>query len=118
MKTIKLLSCLMLMAIITIATSASASSPSISLPYQSHTLVNPPNWAFETNQAAQLNPDSRSIVVSSGCDVNGDGYDDIIVGSPGYDTPSFQDAGRAWLFLGTKNGLSTIPSEVFDHPYV
>jgi hypothetical protein len=43
--------------------------------------------------------------VNSAGDVNADGYDDVIVGSPGY--PAY--AGRAELFLGSKRGLSAKP---------
>jgi hypothetical protein len=37
-------------------------------------------------------------------DVNGDGYDDVIVGSVFYDTPN-ESAGKAYLFLGGPAGL-------------
>ena len=33
-------------------------------------------------------------------DINGDGYADLLVGSPGYDEPSVENAGRAQLYLG------------------
>jgi hypothetical protein len=38
--------------------------------------------------------------LGAGGDINGDGYDDLLVGDPEADTGMFQDAGRAYLFLG------------------
>jgi len=47
-------------------------------------------------------------------DVNGDGYDDWIVGQNGYDlndiNSSDQNVGRALLYLGGRTGLSTTPA--------
>ena len=37
-------------------------------------------------------------------DVNGDGYDDVLVGAPGDDT-RFEDAGAAYVFSGANGGL-------------
>ncbi|MFB3850783.1 MAG: FG-GAP-like repeat-containing protein [Acidobacteriota bacterium] len=42
-------------------------------------------------------------------DVNGDGYCDVIVGAPYYDNGQ-SDEGAAFLFYGSSNGLSSIPS--------
>lgn len=42
-------------------------------------------------------------------DVNNDGYDDIMVGAKRYDNPE-NDEGRAWLYLGSASGLSTVPA--------
>jgi hypothetical protein len=42
-------------------------------------------------------------------DVNGDGYDDVIVGAWLYDT-TLLDAGKAFLYLGGPNGLSVTPA--------
>ena len=47
--------------------------------------------------------------VSLAGDVNGDGYDDIIVGSPGYQYALPDDAGRVSLFLGGPSGLASSP---------
>ncbi len=47
--------------------------------------------------------------VSSAGDVNGDGYDDVIVGAYLYDTANSY-AGKAYLYLGSESGLSITPS--------
>ncbi|MBN2170128.1 MAG: FG-GAP repeat protein [Candidatus Krumholzibacteriota bacterium] len=41
-------------------------------------------------------------------DVNGDGYDDALLGAPDYDNGQ-TDEGAAWLFLGSHLGLSFVP---------
>jgi hypothetical protein len=114
MKRTRLLSCFLLFVILCTTTIASASSTNIPLLHQNHMLVNPPNWSFETNQNEQTV--NLALVVSSGCDVNGDGYDDIIVGDKDYDIGGFGDAGRAWLFLGSETGLLMTPDMTFDPP--
>jgi hypothetical protein len=46
--------------------------------------------------------------VAGGCDVNNDGYGDVIVGAPRYDTSQI-DAGLAYVFLGAAYGLNINP---------
>ena len=41
-------------------------------------------------------------------DVNGDGYSDVIVGAPEFDT-GFDQAGRAYVYAGSASGLSIEP---------
>ena len=50
-------------------------------------------------------------------DVNGDGFDDVLIGDPGNDDP-VHDEGRALLFMGSAAGLPGGPSWVFlgDRP--
>ncbi len=45
-----------------------------------------------------------STGLAGGVDVNGDGYDDIIVGSPGYDEPSGTDNGKVYVVFGRNAG--------------
>lgn len=51
--------------------------------------------------------------VAKAGDVNGDGYDDIIVGSTRHDEGGIVDAGAVYVFLGSADGLSTTPSTSF-----
>ena len=59
-----------------------------------------PAWTFSTGQEWA----SVGWVNKVG-DVNNDGYDDVIIGSPWYDG----QRGKVWLFLGSATGLSTTP---------
>ena len=57
---------------------------------------------------AQLesNQDRANLGAVSGAgDVNGDGYDDVIVGAPGYDAGQ-TDEGAAFVFLGSATGIA------------
>ena len=64
-------------------------------------LMTNPDWSAESNQA-----DSRfGEEVASAGDVNGDGYDDIIVGAE-----DFNNEGRAFVYYGSPTGPSTTPS--------
>ncbi|MBW2703435.1 MAG: FG-GAP repeat protein [Deltaproteobacteria bacterium] len=44
--------------------------------------------------------------LDSAGDVNGDGYDDVIVGAPDYNT-FYKDVGKAYVFHGSASGLSS-----------
>jgi hypothetical protein len=50
--------------------------------------------------------------VAGAGDVNGDGYADVLIGAEG--TSSYR--GSAYLYLGSSNGISTLPSTRFDDP--
>jgi FG-GAP repeat len=66
--------------------------------------LNPlPDWTAEPDQAEA----SFGSVRSAG-DVNADGYDDVIVGAPGY-THGQAGEGRAFVYLGSPSGLSPTP---------
>jgi hypothetical protein len=66
-------------------------------------LSSTPAWSVESNQAG-----ATSWSVASAGDVNGDGYDDILVGSPFFDDPEM-DEGRVHLYLGSDAGVSALP---------
>jgi hypothetical protein len=82
-------------------------------------IVKAPDWMFETNQVADISVyDHRELMVASGCDVNGDGYDDVLVGDRDYDyLYSRDDNGRVWLYFGSANGLSNTADIIFNPPY-
>lgn len=71
------------------------------------------NWSAESNQAnAQF-----GFSVASAGDVDGDGYDDVIVGAWQYDSGA-TDSGRAYLYYGSEGGLSTTPDRIIEPPVV
>jgi hypothetical protein len=63
-----------------------------------------PAWSAESDQAeAQF-----GISVGGAGDVNGDGFDDVIIGAFGFDHGQ-SDEGRAFVYLGSATGLSALP---------
>src|SRR5262245_38900166 len=66
-----------------------------------------PAW---TIAGSQPGANLGSSLASAG-DVNGDGFDDILVGEPGYDSPAPDNVheGRALVYLGSPLGPSTTP---------
>ncbi len=63
-----------------------------------------PDWMVESDQG---DADFGRTIGCAG-DVNGDGFDDIIVGAHGLDNGQ-TDEGRAFLYLGSMNGPSLSP---------
>jgi uncharacterized repeat protein (TIGR01451 family) len=61
-------------------------------------------WMVESNQE-----DARLGEVSTAGDVNGDGYDDVLVAARNYDNGEL-DEGRAFVYHGSAAGLSTTPN--------
>ena len=55
--------------------------------------------------------------VATAGDVNGDGYSDILVGSPNWNTP-FANGGRVQLFLGSASGIAATAAWTLDGPQV
>ncbi|MBN1581499.1 MAG: FG-GAP repeat protein, partial [Anaerolineae bacterium] len=65
------------------------------------------DWSVQGGQA-----DAALRVAATAGDVNGDGYADVIIGIPGYDTVH-ENAGRAVLYYGNgSNGLSLLPRQM------
>ncbi len=67
-----------------------------------------PAWTIEGEQA-----DANLGLVAAAGDVNGDCYDDVLVGAPGYDNGESNE-GRASLYLGSASGLSTTVAWAFE----
>jgi hypothetical protein len=63
-----------------------------------------PAWTFEASQAQAW----ISAAGSAG-DVNGDGFDDVLVGTHGFSNGELFE-GRAWHFLGSPSGPGTTPA--------
>jgi FG-GAP-like repeat/FG-GAP repeat/FlgD Ig-like domain len=68
-----------------------------------------PAWTSESNQATA----AWGRAVGAAGDVNGDGYDDVIVGAPLYDN-GHTDEGRAAVFLGSPAGLAASPAWIVE----
>jgi hypothetical protein len=64
-----------------------------------------PDWTFEGNQLFA----ALGYSVASAGDVNGDGFDDVIIGAVGYSNPQ-RNEGAAFLFLGSPDGLTSSPA--------
>ena len=68
-----------------------------------------PDWTYECNLAAS----SCGYALASAGDINGDGYDDIIVGTPHYDSP-LTNEGAALIFLGSATGPSLTANYILE----
>ena len=78
-------------------------------PTSPDTTVLTPNWHFETDQATDSSSRHRELTVASGCDVNGDGYEDVLVGDRDHDPIRRVSSGKAWLFYGGRRRLERLP---------
>lgn len=65
-----------------------------------------PGWVRQSN--AFVNSFGTSLANAG--DVNGDGYDDVIIGSRGYDSGSLFQEGKASLYYGSPCGLEQDPA--------
>jgi hypothetical protein len=65
--------------------------------------------AADARITAQTVGDNLGVSVSIAGDVNDDGFDDLLTGARGHDTPGIQ-SGRAYLFLGPRSG-SLLPTQ-------
>ncbi len=52
--------------------------------------------------------------VASAGDVNGDGFSDVIIGTPQYDEGANANVGRTFVYHGSATGLSAIPNSTMD----
>ena len=68
-------------------------------------LASTASWSAVANTANTL----LGTSVAAAGDVNGDGYDDVLVGAPGYDN-GHNDEGAAFVYHGSAVGLTTQPS--------
>jgi FG-GAP repeat/FG-GAP-like repeat len=64
-----------------------------------------PNWTAESDQASAL----FGASVSTAGDVNGDGFDDVVIGVVAYDNGETNE-GRAFVYHGSASGLSSTPA--------
>ncbi|MBK7445971.1 MAG: FG-GAP repeat protein [Ignavibacteria bacterium] len=65
-------------------------------------LSSSPSWSKEINQASA----NFGWSVATAGDVNGDGYSDVIIGAPNYDSVQTNE-GRAYIYLGSASGLQS-----------
>ena len=72
-------------------------------------ISNTPTAILESNQANA----EFGYAVATACDVNGDGYSDVIVGAPFYDKGQ-TDEGVAFIYQGSASGLVDTPSKVVE----
>lgn len=70
---------------------------------------NIPQWFFESDQAAA----SLGFAVSGAGDVNGDGFEDVLVGAPKYSGLAHK-SGAVFAFYGSTGGLQATPQWRFD----
>ncbi len=68
------------------------------------------DWTVNGSQAFS----QFGFAVGTAGDVNGDGYDDVMVGAYAYDTASYTDGGRVRVYYGSSSGLSTTAAWTMD----
>jgi len=61
-------------------------------------------------EGAAANDEAGTTVAGAG-DVNGDGFDDVVVGAPGADADGV-DAGRAWVVFGSATSIAVSPTSL------
>jgi len=66
-----------------------------------------PNWSATGGQASEL----FGASVGSAGDVNGDGFSDVVIGAPGFGESEI-NAGRAYVYCGSPDGLAADPAWV------
>ncbi|MFO0560983.1 MAG: FG-GAP-like repeat-containing protein [Polyangiales bacterium] len=73
---------------------------------------NGPTWLFHT--PARDNTGAVDTSTHPHLDVNGDGFDDVIIGSPGADPSGRFGAGTATIVHGSATGLAATPARVLE----
>jgi hypothetical protein len=69
-----------------------------------------PSWSYSsTTFVGEL-----GYSVASAGDVNRDGYDDLVAGSPGYDSGGQFFEGALYLWLGSPSGLAATPAQIIE----
>lgn len=67
---------------------------------------------FDTLEIDQAGSDF-GIAISNAGDVNGDGYDDVIIGASSYDNGQTNEGG-AFIYYGTADGINTTPAVILE----
>ncbi|MCZ7583903.1 MAG: integrin alpha [Deltaproteobacteria bacterium] len=92
---------------------SSSASPGMGVPavdtaFAVEELEKNPLWTFETDSAlAYL---GRDISI---CNLNGDGYDDLVATAPHYDNGIYRQ-GRTYIFYGTASGFPESPDDTLE----
>jgi len=68
------------------------------------------NWIKESN----IYWSGFGVSVSSAGDVNGDGFDDVIIGHNGLSNPE-EGEGRVYVYLGSSSGLQALPVWTYEN---
>ena len=68
---------------------------------------------ISTDAPTFLESDYLGYSVSGAGDVNGDGYDDVIVGAPRYENAEARE-GAAFIYHGSVSGISTVPAVILE----
>ena len=66
-------------------------------------VISAPAWYQKISQAGT----QFGFAVGTAGDVNGDGYSDIVVGTPYYGDEGLSNEGKVWVFHGSASGLNT-----------
>ncbi len=75
------------------------------------------NWSAGVTDTRQIAGTGFGFSVGTAGDVNGDGYSDVVIGSPDYDVTSVplnSNEGKVFAYYGSASGLSTIPNWTFS----
>ena len=74
----------------------------------------PVNPSRELLPPSPQNGQQFGFSVSTAGDVNGDGYDDVLVGAPQWSDGTNPFRGRAYVYLGSASGLAATPARTWE----